>query len=54
MNNYSELVIELHDIARQVETLIGIGALSNDIRECANRLHSLGKLTEDQNERFMG
>lgn len=54
MNNYSELVIELHNIARQVETLIGVGKLSNDIRECADRLHSLGKLTEDQNERLMG
>ena len=32
------LVIRLHDIAREVEKHIGAGTLSNDIRNCANRL----------------
>ncbi len=43
MNDYSELVIALHDIARKVEQEIGVGKLSKDIRDCADRLHNLGK-----------
>ena len=43
MNNYSELVIELHNIASKVETTIGKGQLSEDIRKCADRLHELGE-----------
>ncbi len=43
MNNYSELVIELHNIAREIEVTIGIGQLSEDIRKCADRLHELGE-----------
>jgi len=34
-----DAVIALHDIARLVEKEIGIGQLSDDIRNCADRLH---------------
>jgi hypothetical protein len=36
-----DAVIALHEIARTVETEIGIGQLSDDIRGCANRLHEM-------------
>jgi hypothetical protein len=32
-------VIQLHEIARILETEIGQGQLSEDIRKCADRLH---------------
>lgn len=51
----SELVIELHNIARQVESTVGIGQLSEDIRNCADRLHVLGEpLKANKNENTMG
>lgn len=34
-------VMELHNIARLIETQIGVGKLSEDIRNCADRLHTL-------------
>ena len=37
----SDAVIQLHDIARKVEQEIGTGKLSEDIRECADRLNVL-------------
>jgi len=37
----NQAVIHLHDIARLIETDIGSGQLSEDVRECADRLHSL-------------
>jgi hypothetical protein len=40
------LVIRLHDIAREVEQQIGAGELSQDIRNCADRLSNLNKGTE--------
>jgi hypothetical protein len=40
------LVIRLHDIAREIEQKIGVGELSKDIRECADRLSDLNKVTE--------
>ncbi len=40
------LVIRLHDVAREVEQKVGIGKLSKDIRECADRLSDLNKVTE--------
>lgn len=46
MKNCNELdmsVMELHNIARLVETQIGSGKLSEDIRNCADRLHALTK-----------
>ena len=36
-----EAVIQLHNIARMVESKIGRGLLSDDIRDCANRLHMI-------------
>jgi hypothetical protein len=44
MNTKLELVdavIKLHDVARLVENEIGTGQLSDDIRNCADRLHVL-------------
>lgn len=38
---YRDLVIQLHDIARQVESEIGRGKLSDDLRNCADRLHAI-------------
>jgi hypothetical protein len=40
-NNLVAAVIQLHDIARLVETAIGQGKLSEDIRKCADRLHTV-------------
>ena len=40
-----EAIIQLHDIARVVEEQIGVGALSEDIRNCADRLNTLIKET---------
>jgi hypothetical protein len=37
------LVIQLHDIAREVEQQVGVGELSQDIRACADRLSDLNK-----------
>ncbi len=37
----NQAVIHLHDIARLIETDIGSGQLSEDVRGCADRLHSL-------------
>ena len=39
-------VIRLHDIARLIEEKVGVGALSQDIRACADRLHNLTKDTK--------
>jgi hypothetical protein len=36
-------VIQLHDVARAVEQGIGKGQLSDDIRQCADRLNALIK-----------
>jgi hypothetical protein len=36
-----DAVIQLHNIARTVETEIGRGLLSEDIRDCADRLHQV-------------
>ena len=36
-----DAVIALHDIARTVEKEVGRGQLSDDIRNCADRLHEL-------------
>ena len=37
------LVIRLHDIAREVEQKVGFGALSKDIRACADRLSDINQ-----------
>jgi len=36
---FVDAVIELHNIARLVESEIGVGNLSADLRNCADRLH---------------
>lgn len=38
-----QAVIDLHNIARLVEKEIGRGLLSDDIRDCADRLHQLAR-----------
>ena len=38
-----QAVINLHDIARLVEQQLGKGALSEDLRKCADQLHLLNK-----------
>ena len=43
MNDYSELCIALHDIARAVESRLGECPISENIRQCANTLHELGE-----------
>ena len=45
MTKLDQVVIDLHDIARQVEKEIGQGQLSIDIRKCADRLNILLKPT---------
>ena len=40
---FIDMVIKLHDIARAVEEEIGRGNLSDDIRNCADRLHLLAQ-----------
>jgi hypothetical protein len=40
-----EAIIQLHDVARTVEQQVGHGALSDDIRKCADRLAALVKET---------
>jgi hypothetical protein len=42
-NSLNDAIIQLHDIARLVEHEIGHGALSEDIRQCADRLNALIK-----------
>jgi hypothetical protein len=36
-------IIKLHDIARKIEQEIGVGQLSQDIRQAADRLNELLK-----------
>ena len=43
LDDLEELVIHFHDIARMIEREIGKGNLSDDIRNCANRLSVLAK-----------
>lgn len=42
-NTLQQYVIDLHNIARKIEEQIGIGLLSEDLRNCADRLHTLTK-----------
>ena len=43
-----DAVIALHEIARTVEREIGHGQLSDDIRNCADRLHEFS-LSDSRN-----
>jgi hypothetical protein len=38
---FDDLVVQLHDIARYIEKNLGVGQLSSDIRNAADRLHAL-------------
>lgn len=49
MTTLDERVIELHDIARQIEQEIGTGTLSENIRKSADKLSKLLK-KEDRRE----
>ena len=42
-SNMAEAVLKLHEIARMLEVEIGQGQLSEDIRNCADRLNVLTK-----------
>lgn len=37
----TEAVLQLHDLARWIEANIGTGQLSQDVRHCADRLHTI-------------
>jgi len=53
MKDYDKLdmaVMELHNIARLIESEIGRGMLSEDIRNSADRLHALIKETYTSKE----
>lgn len=38
-----QAVMQLHEIARLIEQQVGQGLLSEDVRDCADRLHTLTK-----------
>lgn len=40
---FEQAVMDLHSVARLVESTVGKGLLSEDIRDCADRLHRLTK-----------
>jgi hypothetical protein len=46
----ADAVIKLHDIARMIESKIGRGLLSDDIRDCANRLHMITRPIKSEQE----
>ena len=48
-----DAVIMLHDIARLVHQEVGEGNLSDDIRNCADRLHVLS-IEDDRANRVAG
>ena len=50
MNSLDEAVIELHNVARLIEKEIGKGLLSEDVRDCADRLHKLVSYNYLKNE----
>jgi hypothetical protein len=51
MNKLDQVIIDLHNSARQVDKVFGqAGALSDDIRKCADRLAEVIKRTEMKGE----
>ena len=42
-----DMIIKLHDVARQVEKELGTGDLSKNIRKCADQLNVLIKPIKD-------
>ena len=47
--NKEDIVVQLHDAARAVEKEVGKGKLSQDIRQCADRLNDLLKARARKN-----
>jgi hypothetical protein len=45
-----DAVIKLHEVARLIELQIGTGQLSEDVRNCANRLSDLLKPVPDKKD----
>ena len=41
MISLDDRVVQLHEIARQIEREVGVGQLSDDIRDIAERLNNL-------------
>jgi hypothetical protein len=50
MNEIEQAIIDLHWIASLVEKKIGVGQLSDDIRQCADRLHVVKEQAGVKNE----
>jgi hypothetical protein len=51
MNELTQCVIDLHDIARKLETEFSAsGKLSEDIRKCADRLSAVIKTKAEVND----
>ncbi len=46
--SFDQDVIDLHNIARKIETEMGSGQLSQDLRSVADRLHALVKVEHVQ------
>jgi hypothetical protein len=44
----NDAVVQLHNIAREIEQEIGAGLLSEDIRKAADRLHMLIKVPMEE------
>ena len=42
-NNFSQEIIQVHNIARKIEREIGHGQLSEDLRDLADRLNQVVK-----------
>lgn len=47
----ADAVIKLHEIARMIESRIGRGLLSDDIRDCAARLHTITRPLKPEQEK---
>jgi hypothetical protein len=47
-----DAVMQLHDLARWIETNIGTGQLSADVRSCADRLHLVTQPVEVPREKL--
>lgn len=49
----SDAVLTLHDVARLIEQQVGHGQLSQDVRDCADRLCQLTKPIEIESHEGM-
>ena len=50
-NQLSDAVIKLHEIARMIESQVGRGLLSDDVRNCADRLHMITRPIKSAQEK---